>query len=865
MIHKVKEHLQKHRAYDIGVILLVGLAAAGNWLNLELPKGHDAVADMLSAQATYNSLFIHHALPGWSTDWFMGYVQFSVYSPLSSLLVLFSSLLFGWVLGTKLLFLSFFALSGVFAYLYVHELTRDRLASIVAGLAYVFVPYHIIDVGFEGHQGSFSTPYMLLPLTLLLLERSIQRPSLKYVLVNGVLLALLTLTFPQVLPILVGPFLVTYVILRIWWERHRGQEYLKAAIMTSAAALCISLLLAAFWWLPLMSEIRYSFDTSFSIEDARFYSATFLQAITLRPSLDCAPSSAFGSAGSVFLEILRTIPFLLVLLGIILNRRNRYVWFFSVSILVAVCLAMGPQSFINLYGLARHVPLFDRLRTPLRFLFFASFAYAVLIGFCVHAVAARLGRLRSPKLRTTALPLLVPILVGLVVVGNTWQETRTAFSTFSLTGDTNDAMVWLAEREGGDYRIADPPFDAYTYDDQAGEMIRPVFWTYLHGKETLSGPGLAMAVKYTATTLQSLNAEIEKGPFDLSQWLSIFNVKYVLLDKTNPLSSNVILDDSFEVVWTSNTIDIYENRDMLPRVFAVTLANERTVDLWSGDRITASPTDNNTTLSLDSQVTRSFDRTLKATYAFTQQELDTASLAIDIQHLSLSANDAIHLVFYSDRNLPDMSMSLDLFEHDGSRYGANVLRTDGIKTGWNEINFPLSLFSLRDSADENDRLDADQVQTLAFGPTEQSNLQEEHQFSLYFDKVSLVTQDIDTSVEYTKIRPGKYELQVDLDSPSYLVLSESYHPGWVAHINGEKIDSQMMYECLNSFYLEPGEYDVTLEFTTSPLRVAADIISGVTAIAVCAAVVFLLLRRWHQKRRTRQAPTHPAAPTDPPS
>ena len=128
------------------------------------------------------------------------------------------------------------------------------------------------------------------------------------------------------------------------------------------------------------------------MEAASEYSATFLQAVTLRPSLCCAPSSAYGSAGSVFLEILRILPFILVLLGMILNRRNRYVWFFSVSILIAVLLAMGPDSPINVFGFAhRYVPLFDRLRTPVRFLLFTSLAYAVLIGFCVQAIAERLG------------------------------------------------------------------------------------------------------------------------------------------------------------------------------------------------------------------------------------------------------------------------------------------------------------------------------------------------------------------------------------------------------------------------------------------------------------------------------------------
>ena len=126
MIQKIRDHLKEHMAYDIGLLVLVSLAATTNWFNLELPKGEDALVDMLSAQAAYNSIFTHHMLPGWTNVWFLGYPQFTVFSPLSSFLVLAASFPFGWVLGTKLLLLSFFILSGVFAYFYVHELTRNR-------------------------------------------------------------------------------------------------------------------------------------------------------------------------------------------------------------------------------------------------------------------------------------------------------------------------------------------------------------------------------------------------------------------------------------------------------------------------------------------------------------------------------------------------------------------------------------------------------------------------------------------------------------------------------------------------------------------------------------------------------------------
>jgi hypothetical protein len=78
----------------------------------------------------------------------------------------------------------------------------------------------------------------------------------------------------------------------------------------------------------------------------------------------------------------------------------------------------------------------------------------------------------------------------------------------------------------------------------------------------------------------------------------------------------------------------------------------------------------------------------------------------------------------------------------------------------------------------------------------------------------------------------------------------------VKNASGAEIHSQIIYECLNSFCLEPGEYNVTLEFRISPLRVAASVISGLTALLVCSTAVFLLVRK-RQERQQQQKPYQP--------
>jgi hypothetical protein len=288
-------------------------------------------------------------------------------------------------------------------------------------------------------------------------------------------------------------------------------------------------------------------------------------------------------------------------------------------------------------------------------------------------------------------------------------------------------------------------------------------------------------------------------------------------------------------------------------LFSFSPTNERYVPLWTADQIYLRLADGHEVgLALDTQHVPSHDVTLKATFRFTQPEGEWLNLGVNVSAVQFNKDDSIRLAFYSDRDLPDIYMSLDVFEQDGSRYGMDFNRDDIIKAGCNEIDLPLSLLPLRYSTDENGLLDPDQIETLWFGPGERARPDKQHEFELYFASLSAVSYDMNAPVEYTKIRPGKYEVNISLDSPSYLVLSESYHPNWLARVNGQTIHSQLVYEALNGFYLEAGEYDITLEFVTSPLRIAGDAVTGVSILVLCSLGIYVLVRMWQEKRKRQE-------------
>lgn len=833
MLRRARAFVASHRMLDITLLVLITLLAARGWLNLDLPRGHDVVGDMLLAQAGAQTLSLDHLLSGWSSEWYLGCPIFVVHAPLVSFLIRALSPILGWVLGLKLLYLSFYSLSGVFAYWYVHELTRNRPAAFAAGLAYVFLPYHVLEMAFEGHHGAFGLPYMLAPLLLLCLDRLVRRPGMKLLFINALLLTALVLTYPQVFPILVGPLLVAYVTVRIWWERRQGRAYIRRAALISMAAFCLPLLLTAFWWLPLASEIGNFSATSFPLDTARGYSATFWQAVSLRPSFCCSPDSAWGASGSAFLELFRLLPFALVVLGFILSRRNKYAWFFAASILLATLLSMGPDSPIPLFSLAhRVIPFFSGLRTPWRYMLVSSVAYAVLIGFCVQGATEWWERRHPQKPGRLGAGALVLLLVCLIVSGNTWAETRRALTTFTLSEDQQHAFEWLKAQSDGDYRITDLPFQAWTSSERTGTLMNPVYWTYLHSRDNVYGGVPAAAVKYASDTLEYLNLSLVNGS-DVSRWLSLFNVRYVLIDKSDPASEGVALGEGFDLAWTSATIEVYESRDIGPRIFLVTTGDRRDIPLWTDDRINvlravnSQPVD----LSLSSAHTLSSSVALEARFQFSEPEAEWSGLGADISGIALDADDAVRLAVYSEQAQPGLSITFHVLESDGSRYGFELNRVDGIEAGWNEVEFPFSLM-VPTEATADRQLHLDQVISLWFGIAETDETRGSREFSLYFDSLSLVSQKNIGDVSYTRTAPGEYQVHVDASSPVRLVLSESYHPYWVARLNGATIQSEMAYASLNSFELPAGEYDVALEYVPSPQRTTGAIISGVGLLAL---------------------------------
>jgi hypothetical protein len=833
----------KHsRSIDVLVLLFLTLLVSRGWFNSGFMKGHDAFGGITMTQSLLDSLHSFPSLPSYSDYSFLGAPLFSSFPP--GLYFIHAPLvgILGASLGTKVMLFILFWLAGVFMYFFVRTLTGSRPASLIAALLYTYNGYSLAEFIFEAH-GDLLLAFTLTPLLFWQLERTISKPSVGRATLCGLCLAFLILSAPQAFPLLVGPFFVAYVLFHLvvsFKNRTEALASLRASLIVVAVALCLS----AFWWLPSLGERAQMYSVSYAKADSLPYAVTFWQAVTLRPP-SCCSDLAPSSANALYVSAWQMIAVVLVALGICLNYRNKRVWFFAIMIAAGILLALGLQSSINLYGFAfDHLPFFKAIRTPGRFLLFTTFCYAALGGYAVMA----LEKLIKGNMKRVALAGVLAVLI----VGNVWSASQQAFQTFRLSPDKENAYAWLKDQEGGDYRITDLPFQTWVYDPETRNIIDPTNWTFLHGKETVSGGAPALATKYTVNTLESLDTDIANNKSNIGEWLNILNVKYVILDKTDPLYSNIVLGDGFEKVQTFGDIEIYQNRAMKPRIFLLSSpTNERAIDLWEGNNIKAEWADGTqeVMLSLDSAHSRSGGYSLKSVYRFTDPSAEWLCLKVNVDTIDFGVGDVIHLSFYSEHDQPDIHLSLDLLERDGSEYDAILDALGGIKAGWNEITFPISLLNLRYSSDENNHLDYNEIATLWFGAGEQKNFDKVHEFVLYFDELSIVSYETKDNVEYTKISQGKYKVHLNSDGASYLILTDSYHPSWVARMDGQTIRSSRAFEFANSWKVDQaGEHDLVLEFAVSGQRKAGRIISLLTAVGL---VAFFVGREIKVRRRKR--------------
>jgi hypothetical protein len=93
--------------------------------------------------------------------------------------------------------------------------------------------------------------------------------------------------------------------------------------------------------------------------------------------------------------------------------------------------------------------------------------------------------------------------------------------------------------------------------------------------------------------------------------------------------------------------------------------------------------------------------------------------------------------------------------------------------------------------------------------------------------------------------PNRIEVDVNLDAPGFLVLSEAWYPGWQAVVNDEPVRLYRTDSLLRGVYLERGMHQVVFTYRPLSVRVGRTV-SGLSGLTLAGYLAWAVLRARRQ-------------------
>jgi hypothetical protein len=373
----------------LAFVLLLGLIAIAPLLQPGYFWGaHDARHDVYFIHQYHQSVQDGAWLARWAPDFSFGYGYpfFIVYGPAAPFLgEVFHGLLgLGYEESAKAVLALSMLLSGFAMYAFLRS-WLGRAAGVVAAAAYLFAPYHLVDVYVRAAMAE-SLALAFLPLALWGFREAVIRP--RFLAIAGAGLAFAALMWTSNLVSLVfAPALGLYVATLIWHTaRHAGDGPLLRRLLfravAPAAGLLLGLGLSAAFFVPAIVEQGFINRSQWfgAYYDPAQHFVYFHQLFSPAWGFGISQPGPVEAANGGLSFQLGVVPVVLSAVALALSgrfeRSTRFelrVW--AVWGLVAVFLTLGASAWVW-----EHVPPVGFAQFPWRYLMLAILPLAILPG-----------------------------------------------------------------------------------------------------------------------------------------------------------------------------------------------------------------------------------------------------------------------------------------------------------------------------------------------------------------------------------------------------------------------------------------------------------------------------------------------------
>lgn len=234
-----------------------------------MPHTHDGPVHLARIGAYVKALADGQLVPRWAGDLNYGYgtpLFIFIYHLPYAIAALYVRLGFGLVASFKLLLATSFLLSGVFMFAFAKAFFKNNTTAMVVALFYQFAPFRLAELLIRGSIGEVYT-YTFIPLVLLGIWYSLQRPTYWATLLTAIATALLTLSHNSISLVFFGVSLAFLFFFRRSW---RG-------VLFAVLGLFLGLLLTAFYWVPAVAEHKFTYGDLFMKDMYKSHFAPLIQ------------------------------------------------------------------------------------------------------------------------------------------------------------------------------------------------------------------------------------------------------------------------------------------------------------------------------------------------------------------------------------------------------------------------------------------------------------------------------------------------------------------------------------------------------------------------------------------------------------
>ncbi|OQY86110.1 MAG: hypothetical protein B6D41_13635 [Chloroflexi bacterium UTCFX4] len=288
--------------------------------------------------------------PRWFPDmtYGYGYPLFNIYGPLAFYVGEFFHLVgFDFVTSVKIVFALAWVLSGLAMYGFVKRVFENKNAAFLAGLLYVFMPYHLIDVYVRAALAE-SVALVFLPLTLWAFYRTVNDRTIRSVLFAAFAYAGMVFAHNGI-ALLFTFVLAAWIVFLVLRARAPQVEFfarenifgLIRGALPTLGAVALGLGLTAIFMLPLISEYRY-INVAQWTQNYYDYQDHFVAAFQLFSPLWGFGISNLGPVDGLSFQ-LGLVPVVLAFFALFAiaknpNRKRAYILFFLVLTFAVVFL-----------------------------------------------------------------------------------------------------------------------------------------------------------------------------------------------------------------------------------------------------------------------------------------------------------------------------------------------------------------------------------------------------------------------------------------------------------------------------------------------------------------------------------------------